>query len=65
MVRAACCSAVKTGAPTIVDSDVAAGSPSELLKSFLERRDTKLRFRIVFGQPHQYADPSRPVGLLR
>ena len=41
-------------APAIVDLQVAAVSPAQLLQALHERRDSILRFRIVRGQPHQH-----------
>src|SRR5262249_60305526 len=51
--------------PTILDANVTAACPAQLLESALEHCSADLPFRIVFGTRHQHADPPHPVGLLR
>jgi hypothetical protein len=43
----------------------AAVGPAQLLQPLQERRDAGLSFRIVRGQVHKHADPTRPLALLR
>src|SRR5262249_21614867 len=50
--------------PTILDANVTAACPAQLLESALEHCSGDLPFRIVFGKRHQHADPPHPVGLL-
>jgi hypothetical protein len=52
-------------APAIVDADVAAVGPAQLLEGLPERRDVGLHLRIVLGERIQHANPSDAVGLLR
>jgi CubicO group peptidase (beta-lactamase class C family) len=49
-------------APPILDSDVTAIHPSQLLKSLPKRRDASLPFRII-GNRHQHGKPLDPVRL--
>ena len=49
--------------PAILDPDVAALRPSELLESLPERRDAGLCFRVALGIRHQHANP--PGAILR
>ena len=51
--------------PASVDPDAAALRPPELLESLAERRNIGLCFPVTLGIPHQHADPSHPVDLLR
>jgi hypothetical protein len=44
---------------------VAAVGPAQLLQPVPERRDADRRLRIVRGQVHKHADPTRPLALLR
>ena len=52
-------------APAMVDPQVGADAPAELLQSLLERRHIKLRLLIVGRDIHQHADAPHPAGLLR
>jgi len=51
-------------APTIVDLQVAAVGPAQLLQTLLERRNPILRLRIT-SQSHEDPDPPLPLVLLR
>src|SRR5262249_29489032 len=50
--------------PTKVDPHIAAIGPTQLRKGLRERRDAKLRRRIVFVEP-EHADAPHSLGLLR
>ena len=52
------------GRPTIVDADVTAFDPAELLKSRPQCRDECLQCRVARGSVHQHADPAHPLALL-
>src|SRR5215510_12348149 len=52
-------------APTILDPDVAADGPTQLLQALQERRVASLSFRIVRAQVHEHADAPHPLALLR
>src|SRR5262249_21135245 len=52
-------------APAIVDADVAAVAPAELLKRLPERRQVRPRFRIILDERVEHADPADTVCLLR
>ncbi len=51
--------------PTIVDPDVAALRPPELLKFLPERRDERLCFAVALRTSHQHADALHLHGFLR
>src|SRR5262249_1727881 len=53
------------GKPTMLEPDVAAIHPPELLKPLVQRRDPRGRFRIVLGVRHQHADAPHPLAVLR
>jgi hypothetical protein len=52
-------------APPEVHPHVAAIGPTQARKHLSERRDARLRRRIVFVEPHQHADAPHAVALLR
>jgi hypothetical protein len=64
-VAAAPCPLGIPHAPKILDLNVAADRPSQILESFPERIGTNLTFRIILGIQHQRADPPHTIGLLR
>ena len=49
--------------PTKVDPHIAAIGPTQLRKGLRERRDAKLRRRIVFVEPDEHADAAHALGL--
>jgi len=49
----------------MVNAQIAALPPSELLQALLQRRHPCLRFGISFGNHRQYADAPHPLALLR
>jgi hypothetical protein len=51
--------------PAGIDLDVAAFDPPEFLKSLPECVQVVLKFRVVLGMRHEYADAALPVSLLR
>src|SRR5262245_48098481 len=51
--------------PPIVDEDVLASNPTQLLKSLHERGEASLSFRIAFRKWAQDTDAAHPLGLLR
>jgi hypothetical protein len=51
-------------APAVIDSDVLAGGPTQLLETLRKRREAGLGFRIVSRDGHQHADAPHSVGLL-
>ena len=51
--------------PAVINSDVAALQPPELLQPLAERRDEAPSIRVALGIRHQHADASQPVALLR
>ena len=51
--------------PAIVEPNVAASGPAELLKPLAERAEPSLCFWIVLGNRHQDPDPAHLIGLLR
>src|SRR5258708_25606655 len=51
--------------PAIVEPDVAASGPAELLKPLAERAEPSLCFWIVLRNRHQDPDPAHLIGLLR
>jgi hypothetical protein len=51
--------------PADVDPHVAAIGPTQARKRLSERRDERLRHRIVFVVWHEHADAPHPVALLR
>src|SRR5262249_57809710 len=53
------------GGPTNVDPHIAAIGPTQLRKGLPERKDAKLRRRIVFVEPDEHADAPYAVALLR
>src|SRR5262249_49874881 len=52
-------------APAVVDLDIPADGPAQLLQSLMESREARLTFRIIGGEIHEHADAPHPVGLLR
>src|SRR5262249_19491628 len=54
-----------TGAPAIVDAQVALDGPAQFVQPLLENLDTGLPFRIVRSKGHKHADMTHPLGLLR
>src|ERR1700730_5814671 len=52
-------------APAIVDPDVAAGAPAQILQRLGKCRHQRLLRRIAFSDPHQDANSTRRGGLLR
>src|SRR5262249_27953688 len=53
------------GGPTVVDPDVTAFRPADLLQLLPERGNAGLPLRIVLGERDPHADPSHPLWLLR
>src|SRR5436305_96817 len=51
--------------PAIVEPNVAASGPAELLKPLAERAKPSLCFWIVLRNRHQDPDPAHLIGLLR
>jgi len=51
--------------PAIVDLDIAAFAPAEVLQAPAECRDPALALWIVLRYVDQHADPPHPLGLLR
>jgi hypothetical protein len=51
--------------PPIIDPDIAALRPPELLEPLQERGDADLSFPVALGIPHHHADAPHPLGLLR
>ena len=54
-----------TSGPPIVEFDVAALCPSEVLQPFPEGRDTGLSFGILLREVHEYSNTPHTVTLLR
>jgi hypothetical protein len=54
-----------TRAPAKFDPEIAAFRPPQLRERTSERRDLRLRSRIVFRKGHQHANQPHPVRLLR
>jgi hypothetical protein len=52
-------------APTIINSNIAAILPAELLKALLKKVDARTDIGIAFGDRHQHADVPHPLALLR
>src|SRR5579862_4951226 len=53
------------GGPAVIDRNVAADVPAEVLQRFGEFGQARLRLRIALGVSHQHADPAHTAGLLR
>src|SRR5262249_10489007 len=51
--------------PSIIDPQVVAIRPTQLLQALKERCQTSLPFRTVCGHAHQHTDSPHPLGLLR
>src|SRR5262245_44953478 len=49
----------------IIDKHIAAFKPTKPLERLPKSCQTRLRFRIVLGQPYQYTEPLHSIGLLR
>src|SRR5258708_37266633 len=55
---------IKGRSPAIVEPNVAASGPAELLKPLAERAEPSLCFWIVLRNRHQDPDPPHLIGLL-
>src|SRR5258708_36450284 len=56
---------IKGRSPAIVEPNVAASGPAELLKPLAERAEPSLCLWIVLRNRHQDPDPAHLIGLLR
>src|SRR5215510_3169260 len=54
-----------SGAPALIDLDIAALGPPQLSKHLPKRRETDLRIRIALFASHQHADAPHRLALLR
>src|SRR5512145_1182003 len=54
-----------SGAPALIDPDIAALGPPQLSKHLPKRRETDLRIRIALFASHQHADAPHRLALLR
>ena len=54
-----------TASPAVIDLEIAALAPTELVETLPKYRNARTCVRVVLGGRHQHADAPHPIGLLR
>src|ERR1039458_6350466 len=54
-----------TASPAVIDLEIAALAPTELVETLPKYRNARTCVRVVLGGRHQHANPPHSLGLLR
>src|ERR1700720_2255005 len=54
-----------TASPAVIDLEIAALAPTELVETLPKYLKLRTCVRVVLGGVHQHANPAHPLGLLR